>query len=129
MTAKSNASSRRGVSAVEMALALPLVLLLIMGGLDFALQFHTLHCMNHAARNAARHLAVRDGTPQEATSIALDELSGLHAPFTVSAAQPAPSDPNRDVVVHISVERSEVSLGLFDSGEMQVEVTMRKEDE
>jgi Flp pilus assembly protein TadG len=51
---------------VEMAIVLPL--LLVLGGLDYTLQLHVLHCMTNASRVAARVLAVREGTIEAATS-------------------------------------------------------------
>jgi Flp pilus assembly protein TadG len=122
---------RRGTAIVEMALVLPLLLLLILGGLDFALQLHVLHCMTNAAREGARQLAVRGATVEQATAAALDQLSGINATFTVAPTLPAEGET--DVVVSISVPRDEVALGLHEllgsspGGMLQVRTTMRLE--
>lgn len=112
---------------VEMAIVLPLFLLMIMGGLEYALQFHVRQVMTNSARNAARQLAVQNGTVASAKALAISELTGINANFTVTATD-APSTTNRDVVVYISVPRSDISLGLLGTdGVIDVEVTMRKE--
>jgi len=101
---------RHGTATVEVAIVLPLLLLLTLGGLDYALQFHVLHCMTNASREAARVLAVREGTIDAARSAALRQLSGIDAHFSVTAT--LPGEDETDVTVRISVPRDEVSLGV-----------------
>ena len=115
----------RGLATVETAIVLGLLLLLVIGGLEFALQFHVRHTMANAAREGARHLAVSDGTPTEARTIALDLLDGINANFTV-----ATDVEGTDVTVRVSVPVSQVSLGLIphDEGDtIETFTTMRKE--
>lgn len=118
---------RRGVALVEMVIVLPLLLLLLLGGLDLALQYHVRYCMVNACREAARTLAVRDGTQQEAENAAQGLLSGLRADFTVSF--PGAESSGADVTVRISVPRDEIALGILGSAEgtIEIETTMRKE--
>jgi Flp pilus assembly protein TadG len=123
--------NRRGTAVVETAIVLPLLLLLILGGIDFGFQLYIVHTMTGAAREGARRIAVRGGTQAQATSAALGELSGIHATFTVTFPPPT-VDPN-DTVVHISVPRDEISLGIYgllglsSGGTIQVQAVMRKE--
>ena len=131
MKRKRNQTGRRGTAVVETAIVLPLLLILILGGVDFAFQLHVVHTMTNAAREAARKLAVRGGTEAQARTTALDQLSGIHATFTVTFPPP-PSDPC-DTVVRISVPQDEISLGIYGllgltpGGTIQVQAIMRKE--
>lgn len=122
---------RHGLATVEAALVLPLVFLLVLGMIDFGMMFHTLHTMTNAARDGARQLAVRDGTPAQAAALARNRLAGIHAAFTVTATEPAVDDPSRDVTVRISVPRSDISWGVAGvtwKDPCVVEVKMRKEE-
>jgi hypothetical protein len=131
MKIERNHIERRGTAVVETAIVLPLLLILILGGVDFALQLHVVHTMTNAAREAARKLAVRGGTTAQATTTALDQLSGIHATFAVT--YPPPTTDPCDVVVRISVPRDEISLGIYGllglsrGGTIQVQAIMRKE--
>jgi hypothetical protein len=131
MKTERNQIGGRGTAVVEMAFLLPLLLMLILGGVDFAVQLHVVHTMTNAAREAARKLAVKGGTTAQATTAAMDQLSGIHATFTVTFPPP-PSDPC-DTVVHISVPRDQISLGIYGllglspGGTIQVQAIMRKE--
>jgi hypothetical protein len=131
MTRERNQTKSRGTAVVETALVLPFLLLLILGGLDFGFQLHVVHTMTNAAREAARKLAVRGGTTAQATTAALDQLSGIHATFSVTFP-PSTTDPC-DMVVHISVPRDEVTLGIYGllglspGGTLDVKAIMRKE--
>jgi Flp pilus assembly protein TadG len=113
---------------VEMAIVLPLLLVVVFGVGEYALGFHTLQAMTNAARDGARCLAVRGETDANARAVALDRLSHINANFTVT-----PSTSGRDVTVTITVPRSDVSLGLYlllpppVRPTLTAKVTMRKE--
>jgi Flp pilus assembly protein TadG len=127
MAMQKKTAGRRGAAVVETALVLGVLVLLIFGGIDFAIQFHVRYLMSSAAREAARYLAVRNGTEEQATTAALDRLNGINATFTVTFPAPA---SNKDVTVQISVPRNTVSLGLFPGSPgatIIVKNTMRKE--
>jgi hypothetical protein len=122
---------RRGLAVVEMVLMLPILLFLVLGGIDMALQIHVLHNMTNAAREAARTLAVRQGTLTQAREDALNQLGDPTGKlYTITAHEPV-GGGDYDVTVHISVPRTQVSLGGFDgffgAGNLNSEVTMRKE--
>lgn len=120
----------RGTALVETAVVLPVLLLLILGGLDFALQLHVLHTMTTAARDAARMRAVRGATEEQATAQAQAQLDSIHATFDIT--YPAADDPC-DIKVRVSVAREAVSLGLYRllglsaGGTLRAEAVMRKE--
>lgn len=121
----------RGVAVVEMALVMPLLLLLVFGLIEYALAFHALHNMTNAAREGARQMAVRGGTSSQAQAAALAELSNINATFTVTTSQaPSADGTGTDVTVHVSVPWSQVSLtipGIATAQTLNSEVTMRQE--
>ncbi len=136
MNGRSNRRKRSGVAIVELAIVLLLLSLMTFGMIEFAMTFHVLHCMTNAAREAARELAVRGSTVEQARAVALDRLSHINANFTVTAIQPPNTGPgSHDVTVRISVPRSDISIVALEAfsdkigslATLQTEVTMRKE--
>jgi Flp pilus assembly protein TadG len=61
--------SRPGQGLVEFALLLPILLLLIMGILEFARAWNVRHVVTDAAREGARNLVVRDMTAAEVEAL------------------------------------------------------------
>lgn len=125
MAMQKNPASRQGTAIVETALVIGILVLLIIGGMDFAIQFHVRHCMTFAAREAARYLAVRNGTVAQAETAALNQLEGINANFTITCTVGAV-----DVTVNISVPRKDISIGFFPGAPgatLTAKTTMRKE--
>ena len=128
----SRRGTRRGVSFVESAFMIPILMSLIFGAIEFGSILHMRHTMLHAAREAARALAVQGGTTGQAVTVAetlLPNSDDLH--FDIAATQPAVDDILRDVEVEISLPLKEASLGamfgMFGEDRMTVRVTMRSE--
>jgi len=126
MAMQKNPARRRGTAIVETALVLGILVLLIIGGMDFAIQFHVRHVMTSAAREAARYLAVRNGTEAQAKTAALNQLKGYNPDyFTITCSEAA-----GDVTVNISVLRKDISIGYFPGATgatITAKTTMRKE--
>lgn len=126
------AGDERGVTAVELAFVLPVLVLMLSGIIQFgALMFLQNH-MTNVARDTARRLAVGELTKTEAETTAQDSLVNWGISYTVVVTEPDPSDPNdKDIVVDISAPMREAAivdvLGLFQDGTLQTQVTMRKE--
>ena len=57
----------RGAAAVEFALVLPLLLLLVLGIFEFGRVFNIQISLSNAAREGARHMAVHDDPGEAAT--------------------------------------------------------------
>ncbi len=128
---------KSGANAVEFAIVVPVLLLIVLGIIQFGIILFTYNNMVQAAREAARTLAVQETTAADAQTIALNQLGFSGLAFTVTICEPAgptcsaPLDPASDVSVMITVPLSEATivdiLGLFSTGDLQATVTMRKE--
>ena len=68
--------TRRGQSLVELALVLPLLLLLLLGVVDFGLALGDWLRVNTAARDATR-FAIDAGRADDISNLAVNNLSGL----------------------------------------------------
>ena len=125
---------RRGIAILETALILPLLLIITFGMIEYAVQFYVRGEMTHAAREAARELAVHDATINEATNVAKARLSHINAAFNIVATleDKGVGANDRDATVRITVPVSDISSGIVSSTEGRIfvaEVTMRREDE
>ena len=67
--------SERGQAVIEMALALPLLLLVVLGVFDFGLMFQKYEVVTNAAREGGRVGVLPDYTPLLAQQRALDYLA------------------------------------------------------
>jgi hypothetical protein len=115
-----------------MALALPLLIMVLAGIVQFGGLFHLQSKMLNLARDAARRLAVGEITTGQANGLIQSGLSDWNLSFTTSIHMPAPGDPvDNDVEVSISVPKAEASLmdifGMFQSGNLVASVVMREE--
>ncbi len=140
-------AAQGGAIAVEMALVAPVLIVILLGIIQFGTAFFLQNNMVNAAREAARRLAVGEATVSATTGcpngegtaqrIACDYLADWgDLTFTVAACDPDNADATlcpgvTDVTVAISVPRSQVAfgdiLGLFESGELEAFATLRKE--
>ena len=87
-----------GVVAVELALLLPVLVILVFGILQFGLAYNRLQGVHAAAREAARAGAVAPGTE---CNRALDALDGLNITASCTVEQ---SCPGARVVVRIEAD-------------------------
>jgi Flp pilus assembly protein TadG len=75
--------SERGQAVIELALTLPLLLVVVFGIIDFGFMFQRYEAVTNAAREGARIGVLADYTATEAQNRALDYLvaSGLNGPI------------------------------------------------
>jgi Flp pilus assembly protein TadG len=122
---------RRAIVAVEMALVLPLLLLVLVGSIQYGAIFYLKNNMVSAAREGARRIAVLDGTAAQGQQTAVNYLAGWALPFTFTVHTPT-STTDTDVWVEIAVPCTSAApmltaFGLVPSGDLKARATMRKE--
>jgi len=78
----------RGAAAVEFALVLPVLLIILLGIIDFGIYFYNDLQLTHAARDAARELSVNN--PAGATTAISDAAGRLVSTSSPNAAWPSP---------------------------------------
>src|SRR5688500_13708838 len=78
-------TDRRGVTLVEVALLLTIFLLFLFGVFEYARYLLVLHTTTNAARDGARHAAVRSNSPEAAvyTTITTSPYSASRPGFSV----------------------------------------------
>ena len=82
-------SNERGAIAVEFALVLPVLLVLVFGVVQFGNILSTRQIMIYAAREAARSFAVGESTVAQAQQVALNRLATSQLNFTINVTQTA----------------------------------------
>lgn len=78
------AKNEHGAAAVEFALILPVLLLVLIGIIEFSLAFNAQLSLSQAAREGARNMAIHNDTGQ--ASSAAQNAAGRLDPATVSVA-------------------------------------------
>ena len=121
-----------GIALVEMALALPVLILVVSGIVQFGGLFFLKNEMINLARDAARRVAVGKMTSAQVQPFVQAGFGSWPQTFTVTTKTPNPAVPtDTDVVVTITVPQSEASLmdifGMFQQGNLVAKVTMTKE--
>ena len=84
-------STDRGQAVIELALTLPLLLLVVFGIIDFGFMFQRYEAVTNAAREGARLGVLADYTATEAQNRALDYLSPAGSTDPSAPAAQAPS--------------------------------------
>jgi len=121
--------SERGVAAVEFAIAIPFVFLVLAGIIQFGFVLFLQSHVADVARETARRVAVGEFEQTDAEQFAQDRLLNWGVTYTVAVTIPDPGET--DVVVQISLPMSQAALidllGLFQSGTLAATVTAREE--
>lgn len=137
---KTLATDDAGAAAVELAFALPILITLLFGIIQFGFIFFVWNDMMNAAREGARRLAVDDSiTEAQAQTIVEAWLVDWPANFTVTActttadsATPATCTGDDEVFVTVTAPMSEVAVignfvDFFGVRDLTAQVVMRKE--
>ncbi len=108
-----NRETRRGVAAVEFAIVLPLILLLLVGALEGARGVMVTHALQEAAHAGCRVYSVEETTQAQATAIIDQSLanagvSGYTVSFTPSA-KASVDVPLEPVTVSVTVPYANVA--------------------
>jgi Flp pilus assembly protein TadG len=118
---------RSGAPAVELALVLPVLLLVVMGIIHFGALFYLQHSMVLVASDLTRQLAI--GSLAEAAAIAEAQarLSGWDATFTITVSEPSSNEIGLNITVPIQ-DAALINFGSFaGSGDLSAQAVMRKE--
>lgn len=104
-----------GGSAIELALAAPVLLLILIGTIEAAHLYLVQSELTSAARQAARRLAVNAMTTDDTEAFVRARLSEVtQAVVTVSVASADLQQNQADLTVHVSVPMRDVMLFGFD---------------
>ncbi|KQR82919.1 pilus assembly protein TadE [Arthrobacter sp. Leaf337] len=106
----------RGAVAVEMAIVLPLLLLILIGTMEFGRVFNVQNSLTQAAREGARHAAIKYNKPGlDVTGTALAAAPSLDGLGVTVADNASSCGPDADVTVTTSVTLPSMS-GFLDAG-------------
>jgi len=96
-------SDQRGAAAVELALVLPVLLLILAGIIEFGRGYHEKISMTHAAREGARALAVgKTASVAEATAVGAATGVGLTTAEVSTVPASGTCTPGSTVTVEIN---------------------------
>ncbi len=118
----------RGLAAIEFAVILPIVIVMIFAMIQYGIIFSTRQTMSFAARTAIRSYAVRESTEAEAEQMAITLLNNASLNFTVVI-----TDDGTDATILITLPMADAALvnALTDTlmdGDIEVSISMRVED-
>ncbi len=125
--------ARRAAAAVELAVCLPVIVVLVFGALEGANIMFCRQAMVEAAYEACKHASRPDGTSTRANTLATDVLRARRinsANITLTPANVATATPGQEVAVRITVNsnaRTFTGLGLFSGRTIDVSAKMQKE--
>ncbi len=125
--------ARRAAAAVELAVCLPVIIVLIFGALEGANIMFCRQAMVEAAYEACKHASRPDGTSAQASTLATDILRARRinaATVTLTPTNVATATPGQEVAVRITVSsntRTYTGLGLFNGRTIDVSAKMQKE--
>lgn len=117
----------RAAIAVEFALVMPILLLFLIGIVQFGSAFFMQNNMVNTARELARRLATDQVTVPNAESWAIDRLPAFSTNYAVDVTPPDPGDPDADffrVVITVPLSDAVIidPLGMFRTGNLRAEV-------
>lgn len=120
----------KGAAAVEFALVLPILLVILMGVIDFGLYFYNDLQLTHVARDAARYLSVSD---EAAANTAIDNGDDnlVSASITSRAVTPAATQGGESTIT-LTAQYSFLTplprlVGLGSTLDINASVVMRRE--
>ena len=107
--------TRRGLSVIELALVLPLIMLLVCGLIEYGWVLLMSHHIANASRQGARHAATPDATLSEAEDVIESVMAdgGIGVSDYVVVWDPSiGADPGDPFTCTVTVTYADVSLGM-----------------
>lgn len=126
-----NERSRKGAAVVEFAIVVPIALVIVFAGMEFAGLFIIRNTVHNAAYEAARAAIIPGAKSEDARSQAESVMAALGVRnLTVVVDPPMISNDTRNVTVEVAVPWSEnaIMLPMFTGGvTIRSRITMRTE--
>lgn len=126
---------KRGVSAIEFAFVAPVLLLLMLGGIEYSLMLFTQNNVQSATRDTARQISINHLTAAEAKDYLCDKLPGwVQDHCSVQVTHSHPNNPTQDVVtVSATVPSGQASvinllIPKFGEFELTTKAVMKREN-
>lgn len=117
-----------GVAALEFGLVLPLLMIILMGIIDYGHVYFVQLTMTNAAREGARVGATRDAGDAAPAAIAAAEAYLADAGIAATVAATTPTDASPAVQVSIALSPYQPLVGLVPTpAELNASATMRWE--
>lgn len=115
MQPKHSAEPERGASLVEFAVLAPLLLILVMGVIEFGYMFAQLNDIRHAVREGARYAAVDAGNEDSIASqvcSTIEGLSGGMSNLTVTLTDGSSTDPSVPGVIGLRGDTARIAVSV-----------------
>jgi Flp pilus assembly protein TadG len=118
---------------VELAVCLPVIVLVVFAALEGANMLFVRQAVVQAGYEAAKHASKREGTRAEAENLALQVLAArrINRPqITFVSGNPDTTRTGSDVIVDVSVNSNDrlfTGLGIFSNRRIEARTTMKKE--
>lgn len=124
MQIRRNLDRESGAAAVEFALVLPILVLLVMGIVEFSRAYNAKEALQYAVREGARSLAIYND-PSVVPQLVKDRAIALDATkVTVPTPAACPDSPDSDDAATVTATYSlDYNIPLFKSGTWTLEAT------
>jgi len=127
--ARSLSDDNSGAVAIEFAILLPVLIVMLFAIIQYGLILSTRQLMVYAARESARSYAIGESTEAEAEALAISLLNNASLNYDVDI-----DDDGTDVTLSITVPMAEAAIinaleSSLMSGDLAVSVTMRLEED
>ena len=123
-------SNRKGAVLTEFAVAVPILLLLVLGILETSTAYFFRHMMLNTAREAARSYAINESDATAAEQLALNALAAVNAQFSIVVSPDTDTGVERWVQISVPMEQATLGdpLNLYGGESLTVRVAMRREE-
>ena len=123
-----------GATAIEFALILPVLLIMVLGIVDFGMVFYAKTSTQNTARDIVRQIATNRLKVADATTTAKSQVATWLVSYTtVSVTQTAAGDPTKnEITVDVAIPASKAAVtsffsGLFSTVTLHGKATMQQE--